>query len=127
MQRASVALVLVALCSGPVPSCVSGEEIVRTFKTSGDAILCMTADKLPEGYQAAKAKDRSRMDQAGCFPTFAGVAATRVDTEKGSPLWQVLLDPKGPEPMTVWAYHYAFRSENGERLDADGRAQKADR
>src|SRR5258708_38351117 len=79
------------------------------LKTTGSAIGCITADKLQAAEEAAKRHDRTQMDMPGCFPIATGTAARRIDDGKGA-LWQVVLDPNGPQPMEVCARPASFRT-----------------
>jgi hypothetical protein len=80
------------------------------LKTTGSAIGCLTPDKLPAAEEAAKRHDRTQMDMLGCFPIMTGIVVRRIDDGKGA-LWQVVLDPNGPQPMEVWARPSSFHGD----------------
>jgi hypothetical protein len=79
------------------------------LRTTGSAIACLTADKLPAAEEASKKHDRAQMDILGCFPVSTGTLAKRIDDGKPGPLWHVVLDPNGPDPMEVWARPSSFQ------------------
>lgn len=76
------------------------------LKTTETAIACSKLENLQAAEEAQG--DRAKLDMLGCFPVMAGIPAKRMDDGEAGPIWHVILDPDGSDPMEVWARPSSF-------------------